>query len=279
MRTIPSRYYPRIIFSVGLLVVGGMMWPFVNDENRRVLEMTVPPFVILLTLGLGLIEVLYALSGFTEHRKCSRASTAGAMLIAAALAVYGYSSGAGHAGIMARINAVFMLLALVMTPLLHVEHNRRVTGTERASVPAGLRLRPAAGWRPLIKAMLPRLGWYLAACAVLVWIGETTIARVYPLLSAACVTAAWLLRRGEGIEPVRRVPRQPRLVMYGLAATIGVCLLAIPLVLEFGGRDPQLRLLAKVLALFAGELLLGWHEARAGAQSAWVTSLKSGSSG
>ena len=268
MRTIPSRYYPRIIFCVALLVASGVMWPFVNDENRCVLEMTVPPFVILLTLGLGLIEVLFALSGFTEHRKCSRASTAGAMLMAAALGGYFYASGAGHIWIMARINAVYMLLTLVAIPLLHIEHNRRVTGTERASVPAGLRLRPAAGWWPLTRAMLPRLAWYLTACAVLVWLGESKIARVYPLLSAACVTAAWLLRRGEGIEPVRREPRQPRLVMYGLAATIGVSLFAIPLLLQFSGGDRQLRLLAKVLALFAGELLLGWHEARAGRRPA-----------
>ena len=271
MLKIPSRYYPRIVASAVLLCVAGV--------TGGVFAAAAVEFVIMLTLVLALAEVLYAVSGFKQHRRLSLASSAVIMAIAAGLGWYILADAAEHGSVSLRIDGYQMLLVVAMGPLLHIEHNRRVTGTAPATAPRHQRAKPAARCRSCVKAVLPRLAWYLAACAVLVWIGETTIARVYPLLSAACVTAAWLLRRGEGIEPVRRVPRQPRLVMYGLAATIGVCLLAIPLVLEFGGRDPQLRLLAKVLALFAGELLLGWHEARAGAQSAWVTSLKSGSSG
>ena len=271
MPRLPSRYVPRIVACMVLLCVAGV--------TGGVFAAAAVEFVILLTVVLALVEVLYALSGFKQHRKLSRASTAVIMAIAAGLAWYILADAAEHGSVALRIDGYQMALVVAMGPLLHIEHNRRVTGTERASAPVRQRAQPAARCRSCVKAALPRLAWYLAACAVLAWIGDALAALAYPLLSAAFVTAARLLRRGEGLTPVRSTPRQPRRVLYVLAESLGATLVAIALLVGFGDGDPQLMRLAEGLALLAGELLLGWHEARASAHSACVTSLKSGSSG
>ena len=271
MLKIPSRYYPRIVACAVLLCVAGV--------TGGVFAAAAVEFVIMLTLVLALAEVLYAVSGFKQHRRLSLASSAVIMAIAAGLGWYILADAAEHGSVSLRIDGYQMLLVVAMGPLLHIEHNRRVTGTAPATAPRHQRAKPAARCRSCVKAVLPRLAWYLAACAVLAWLGETVVALAYPLLSAAFVTAARLLRRGEGLTPVRHTPREPRLVLYVLAEALGASLVAIALLLACADGNPQLTLLAELLALLAGELLLGWHEARAGAQSAWVTSLKSGSSG
>ena len=48
-----------------------------------------------------------------------------------------------------------------------------------------------------------------------------------------------------------------------MAIPLGACLVAIALLLIYARGNPQLTLLAELLTLLAGELLLGWHEARA----------------
>ena len=256
MLKIPSRYYPRIVACAVLLCVAGV--------TGGVFAAAAVEFVIMLTLVLALAEVLYALSGFKQHRKLSLASSAVFMAITAALAAHFFAEaerGSAHALFLAYQGA----LVVAMGPLLHIEHNRRVTGTERASALVRQRAKPAARCGSFVKALLPRLAWYLAACAVLVWIGDALAALAYPPVSAAFVTAVRLLRRGEGFTPVRHTPRQPRLVLYVLAEALGATLVAIALVLAYADGNPQLTLLAEALALLAGELLLGWHEARAAA--------------
>ena len=268
MLKIPSRYYPRIVACAVLLCVAGV--------TGGVFAAAAVEFVIMLTLVLALAEVLYAVSGFKQHRRLSLASSAVIMAIAAGLGWYILADAAEHGSVSLRIDGYQMLLVVAMGPLLHIEHNRRVTGTAPASAPAPApapaprhqRAKPAARCGSCVKAVLPRLAWYLAACAVLAWLGETVVALAYPLLSAAFVTAARLLRRGEGLTPVRHTPREPRLVLYVLAEALGASLVAIALLRAYADGNPQSTLLAELLALLAGELLLGWHEARAAAAAA-----------
>ncbi len=257
MRKIPSRYYPRIIACAVLLGVAGV--------TGGVFAAAAVEFVIVLTLGLAMAEVMYAVCGFKQHRKLSLASSAVIMAIAAGLAWYILADAAEHGSVALRIDGYQLLLVVAMGPLLHIEHNRRVTGTAPASAPRRQRAKPAARCGSSVKAALPRLAWYLAAFAVLVWIGETVVALAYPPLSAAYVTATRLLRRGEGIEAARSAARNPRLVLYVLAEALGASLVAIALLLLYADGNPQLTLLVELLALLVGELLLGWHEARAAA--------------
>jgi hypothetical protein len=255
MRKIPSRYYPRIVACTVLLGVAGV--------TGGVFAAAAVKFVIVLTLGLAMAEVMYAVTGFKQHRKLSLASTAVIMALMAALAWYLLADAAAHGSVSLRIDGYQMLLLVAMGPLLHIEHNRRVGP---GSPPASAAPQPSPAKRrrkPTLRVVLLRLAWYAAAAAMLDRIGVPLLALAYPPLSAAHVAVAWLLRSGSGIELHASAARQPRLLLFVLAELLGASLVAIGLVMLYGRGDAQLTLLAAVLALLAGEQLLGWHEARA----------------
>ena len=254
MPTIPSRYYPRIIACALLLGVAAF--------TGGVFAAAMVEGVVILTLCLALAEALYALCGVKQHRKLSRASTGAAMGVAALSAVYLFGE-ADRGSVSALRNAYEMLMALALAPLLHLEHNRRVG---QAPPPASAAPQPSPAKRsrkPILRVALLRLAWYAAAAAMLDRIGAPLLALAYPPVSAVHVAAAWLLRRGSGIELHASAARQPRLLLFVLAELLGASLVAIGLVMLCGRGDAQLTLLAAVLALLAGEQLLGWHEARA----------------
>jgi hypothetical protein len=119
MRAVPRYYGPRLAFYGVLLLLA---WVLGGLFAAAAIE-------FLVCIGIGatlLIEWGYKTEAFALHRKLSPTGTSAMALVLAALAAYAFHRAASGGGAQDLQRALELSMALAQTPLLHIEHNRRV---------------------------------------------------------------------------------------------------------------------------------------------------------
>ena len=119
MPTLPRYCGPRLAFYGVLLFLA---WVLGGLFAAAAIE-------FLVSIGIGatlLIEWGYKTGAFALHRKLSPTGTAAMALVLAAFAAYAFHRAASGGGAQDLQRALELSMALAQTPLLHLEHHRRV---------------------------------------------------------------------------------------------------------------------------------------------------------
>jgi hypothetical protein len=119
MRAFPRYYWPRLAFYGVLLCLA---WVLGGLFATAAIE-------FLVCIGIGatlLIEWGYKTEAFALHRKLSPTGTSAMALVLAAFAAYAFHRAGSTGRTQDLQRALELSMALCQTPLLHLEHNRRV---------------------------------------------------------------------------------------------------------------------------------------------------------